>query len=294
MKIDKKILNIIRIVISIILCVATGLCFLTSVMTKVQRDYLSSEELENRIEAMNPDEIVFEVDDEKVTLKSYLETRVGEYVGENLPKFSGLSGIAIDAVLSSDTVAKFVRSQLMEVIDYVLNSDVDDAKQRVENNTSVVKNKDFNPYKADGIEDFVKRIIKVIMIEYVEDMSKTDFDEIIVMMSEETIEKYETISIVLLIILIAINLKKIENAFLYGAISLSVAGIGIKFSQYKFLLENKGNEDLASYIFIKPYMDSIGEKATIILLVSLVLIIIFICLVIFGDKLKALFPKPKK
>lgn len=294
MKIDKKILNIIRIVISIILCVATGLCFLTSVMTKVQRDYLSSEELENRIEAMNPDEIVFEVDDEKVTLKSYLETRVSEYVGENLPKFSGLSQMAIDAVLSSDTVAKFVRSQLMEVIDYVLNSDVDDAKQRVENNTSVVKNKDFNPYKADGIEDFVKRIIKVIMIEYVEDMSKTDFDEIIVMMSEETIEKYETISIVLLIILIAINLKKIENAFLYSALSLSVAGIGIKFSQYKFLLENKGDEDLASYIFIKPYMDSVGEKATTILLVSLVLIIIFICLVIFGDRLKTLFPKRKK
>ena len=294
MKIDKKILNIIRIVISIILCIATGLCFLTSVMTKVQRDYLSSEELENRIEAMNPDEIVFEVDDEKVTLKSYLETRVGEYVGENLPNFSGLSQMAIDAVLSSDTVAKFVRSQLMEVIDYILNSDVDDAKQRVENNTSVVKNKDFNPYKADGIEDFVKRIIKVIMIEYVEDMSKTDFDEIIVMMSEETIEKYETISIVLLVILIAINLKKIENAFLYSAISLSVAGIGIKFSQYKFLLENKGNEDLASYIFIKPYMDSVGEKATTILLVSLVLIIIFICLVIFGDRLKTLFPKRKK
>ena len=294
MKIDKKILNIIRIVISIILCVATGLCFLTSVMTKVQRDYLSSEELENRIEAMNPDEIVFEVDDEKVTLKSYLETRVGEYVGENLPNFSGLSQMAIDAVLSSDTVAKFVRSQLMEVIDYVLNSDVDDAKQRVENNTSVVKNKDFNPYKADGIEDFVKRIIKVIMIEYVEDMSKTDFDEIIVMMSEETIEKYETISIVLLVILIAINLKKIENAFLYSAISLSVAGIGIKFSQYKFLLENKGNEDLASYIFIKPYMDLVGEKAITVLLVSLVLIIIFICLVIFGDRLKTLFPKRKK
>ena len=289
MKVNKRtIWNIFSTVISIILCVAIGISLLMGTMTKKQREYLASDDLKTQIENTKLNDIKFIMDGKKITLVDYLANKVEEYVEKKLPELSKFSGYAVEKILSSDRVTQSIHKYLIELLDYILYADVEEAKMRVENNVSIRDNQEFAPEEARNIDDFVDRVVKTVTLECVEDISEMDIDNIIVTLSEENAQKYETIAIILFVVLILINIIKFENIFLYSAMALTVTGIGIKIVQNQHASLLEGGEDLATYVFVKPYIDMLTGNSNTMLLIAFALLAVFLFLALFSNRIKEL------
>ncbi len=284
----KSIWNVISAIISIVLCVAIGLSLLMATMMKEQREYLASEGLRNQIQSTKLDEIKFIKNGEKMTLMDYLTGKVEDYVAQKLPKLSKFSGYAVDKVLSSEMVTQSIRDHVIDLLDYVLYTDTQLAQQRVDDKVSIRENEDFMPENARNIDDFIDRVIKTVTLEVVEDISEMDIDQITVALSEDNVKKYEKIAIILFVVMILINILRFENAFLFSGIALVVCGVGIKFVQNKYSSLVEGGEDLVTYIYLKPYMDSLTENAVTILMIAMGLIAVFLVLLLLRPRIKEL------
>ena len=227
----RTIWNIVSAIISVVLCVAMGLSLLMSTIMKEQREYLTSEELRNQIQETKLEDIKFIKDGQKITLMDYLTNKVEEYVETKIPVLSKFSGYAVDKILSSERVTQSIRNHVIELIDYILYTDTQIAQERIENKISIRENEDFMPEKANNIDDFVDRVIKTATLEVVEDVSGMDINQLIITLSEDNVEKYETYTIIFFVMMILINILRFENSFLYGGLALAICGIGIKVLQ---------------------------------------------------------------
>lgn len=281
-------------VISIILCVAIGLSLLMATIMREQREYLASEDLRNQIQSTELDEIKFIKNGEKMTLMDYLTDKVEDYVAQKIPKLSKFSGYAVDKILSSERVTQSIRNHIIDLLDYVLYTDAKLAQQRVEDNVSIRENEDFMPEKAKSIDDFVDRVIKTVTLEVVEDVSEMDIDQIIVDLSEENAEKYEKIATILLVVMVLINILRIENAFLFGGIALAISGVGIKLVQSKYSSLIDGGEDLVTYIYLNPYMNALSESAVKLLVFAMALVGVFLLLLLLKPRIKELLQSTRK
>ena len=289
----KTIWNVISAIISIILCVGIGLSLLMATLMREQREYLASEGLRNQIQSTELDEIKFIKNGEKMTLMDYLVDNVEDYVAQRLPKLSKFSGYAVDKILSSERVTQSIRDHIIDLLDYVLYTDTQLAQQRVDNNVSIRENEDFMPEEAKNIDDYIDRVIKTVTLEVVEDISGMDIDQITVALSEDNAKKYEKIAIILFVVMILINVLRIENAFLFGGIALAVSGVGIKLVQSKYSSLVEGGEDLVTYIYLKPYMDSLTENAVKMLVIAMALVGVFLVLLLLRPRIKELFQSKK-
>ena len=289
----KTIWNVITAIISIILCVGIGLSLLMATMMREQREYLASEGLRNQIQSTELDEIKFIKNGEKMTLMDYLIDKVEDYVAQKLPKLSKFSGYAVDKILSSERVTQSIRDHIIDLLDYVLYTDTQLAQQRVDNNVSIRENEDFMPEEAKSIDDFIDRVIKTVTLEVVEDISGMDIDQITVALSEDNAKKYEKIAIILFVVMILINVLRFENAFLFGGIALAISGVGIKLVQSKYSSLVEGGEDLVTYIYLKPYMDSLTENAVKMLVIAMALVGVFLVLLLLKPRIKELFQSQK-
>ena len=289
----KTIWNVISAIISIILCVGIGLSLLMATLMREQREYLASEGLRNQIQSTELEEIKFIKNGEKMTLMDYLVDKVEDYVAQKLPKLSKFSGYAVDKILSSERVTQSIRDHVIDLLDYVLYTDTQLAQQRVDNNVSIRENEDFMPEEAKNIDDYIDRVIKTVTLEVVEDISGMDIDQITVALSEDNAKKYEKIAIILFVVMILINVLRIENAFLFGGIALAVSGVGIKLVQSKYSSLVEGGEDLVTYIYLKPYMDSLTENAVKMLVIAMALVGVFLVLLLLRPRIKELFQSKK-
>lgn len=280
-----KILNIIKTVVSLILCVAIAGTMLGATLISVGRSYLNSEEFKTQIENTDLADVRFAVENEKVTVKEYLIDSAKDYVESKNRFFFSFANTAIETILSSELVSRAVKDEVLYLVDFFLNSDAKEAKDRVEKNVYIDTVLELNPRNAETPEDAIRIYLRSFVITNIEKASKMTADNFIVFLSQGTVAKLVVISILLLALLIFINRSAILNNLLFGGLIGIICGTVIKLAQSKFAEINMGNEDLVGYVFLKPLADEYSTNATIGFLIGALLIILFVvAALVFGNK----------
>ena len=277
---DKKtmslILKALKNAISIVLAIAATFSMLGATLINVARDYLQSEQFINQIEETDLGQVKFAIGGETVTVNEYARSKVADYLKDKMPSFFPFQNYAVDAIVTSEKVNSAVKSEIFRLIDYFLNTDVEEAKYRLENNITLEANEDLNPEKATTIEEAISIYARGFALRSLENAIGMSSDKVIILASEETVSKLITLAVVLLIVLVVINLRTIFNNLLYGGIIGILYGAVIKISQSKFDEWNKGAEDLVGYVFLKPLAEEYSSNATIGFVVGIILLAMFV------------------
>lgn len=282
--------------LSVLLSAALLFSLLGATLIGVGRAYLTSDEFNSQIDNTYLPSLTFTQNGEKITLKEYAhnfaEEYVEKYIEENTqtPSFSfgdlfsfgdySVTDYAVDKLLNSVTIDMIIKNEIHSIIDYFLYGDVNEAKARLENGVTLENNPELNPENAQTIKEEMSIKIKLFVFEFIEDMTGLRCDQIIILLSEETAVKLKNISLGLAIALIIVNVRTIFNALGYlGAVSLSFSG-AITLIQNKFEEFHIGKQDLVSYEFLKPLLDTYTPYAQKALTCGLVLLGLFILAII--------------
>lgn len=277
---DKKtvslILKILKRVLSIILVIATTVSLLGATLVSVARDYLQSEEFHNQVDTTNLGTVKFTVEGQKVSVNEYAQSKVTEYIKDNMPSLLSFGNYILDKVIPMDSINKTVKKEVYYLIDYFLNSSVEEAEYRIENNITISNNEEFNPENADGLEETLSIYARAFVLQGIENVSGMSTDKLIILLSEQTVTKLILFAVVMLVVLVIVNRKTILNNLLYGGAIGILYGIVIKVAQNKFDEINAGMEDLVGYVFLKPLADAYSPNATTGIIVGVVLIALFV------------------
>ncbi len=277
---DKKtvslILTILKRVVSIILVIATTVSLLGATLVGVARDYLQSEEFHNQIDATNLGVVKFTVDGQKVSVNEYAQNKVAEYLKDNMPSLLPIGSFILDKIIPMDVINKTVKKEVYYLVDYFLNSSIEEAEYRIENNITISNNEEFNPKKADGLEETLSIYARAFVLQGIENVSGISTDKLIILISEQTVKKLISFAVIMLIVLVIVNLKTIFNNLLYGGFIGLLYGVVIKVAQGKFDKWNEGLEDLVGYVFLKPLADAYSSNAITGIIVGIVLIALFV------------------
>lgn len=284
-KTTSTIFNVFKIIISLILVVCATVSMLGATLINVGRDYINSEEFKTQVNTTDLSEVKFIVRSEKTTVGDYMKDSVREYIESKSKYFFSFAQIAVDQILSSELVNRVVKNEVLYLVDFFINSDAEEAQNRLDNNIPVDTVLELDPKNAENIEEAIRIYMRSFVVSSLEKTSKMPSDQFIVFLSQDTVTKLIILSIVLLIALIAINYKSVLNILLYSGFSSLLCGIIIKIAQNKFDEMNFGNEDLVGYVFLKPLADAYSTNATIGFVAGFILIALFIAsLFLFSSK----------
>ena len=272
----KRILNILKTVISIILAVASTVSLLGATLISVARDYLQSEQFTEQIETTDLSTVKFMIDSEKVTVLDFARDAASDYIEDKMPSFYPFGNYAIDAIVTPNLVNTVIKTEVYKLVDYFLNTKVEDAEYRIENNIMLQDNEEFNIENAKTTEDALSIYARLMVLQTIENTAGMSTDNFIILISEKTVSKLITLAVVLLVVLVVINITTIFNNLLYGGLVGLLYGIVIKVSQGKFDEWNKGLEDLVGYVFLKPLADAYSPNATTGIIVGVILIALFV------------------
>ena len=285
-KTTSKILNVFKVVISLVLVVCATISMLGATLINVGRNYINSEEFKTQVNTTDLSEVKFIVEREKTTVGDYMKDSAREYIESKSKYFFSFAQTAVDQLLSSEFVNRVVKNEVLYLVDFFINSDPEEAQNRLDNNVSVDTVLELDPKNAKSVEEAVRIFMRSFVVSSLEKTSQMSSDKFIVFLSQETVTKLVILSVVLLIALIAINYKSILNVLIYGGLSSLLCGIIINIAQNKFDEMNLGNEDLVGYVFLKPLAYAYSTNATIGFIAGLILIGLFIA------ALFLLSPKP--
>lgn len=272
----KRILNIFKIVISIILAVASTVSLLGATLISVARDYLQSEQFTEQIETTDLSTVKFMIDGQKVTVLDFARDAASDYIEDKMPSFYPFGNYAIDAIVTPNLVNTVIKTEVYKLVDYFLNTKVEDAEYRIENNIMLQDNEEFNIENAKTTEDALSIYARLMVLQTIENTAGMSTDNFIILISEKTVSKLITLAVALLVVLVVINITTIFNNLLYGGMVGLLYGIVIKVSQGKFDEWNKGLEDLVGYVFLKPLADAYSPNATTGIIVGVILIALFV------------------
>lgn len=272
----KLILNILKIIVSIVLVVASTVSLLGATLISVARDYLQSEQFIEQIETTDLSTVKFMIDGQKVTVLDFARDAASDYIEDKMPSFYPFGNYAIDAIVTPNLVNTVIKTEVYKLVDYFLNTKVEDAEYRIENNIMLQDNEEFNIENAKTTEDALSIYARLMVLQTIENTAGMSTDNFIILISEKTVSKLITLAVVLLVVLVVINITTIFNNLLYGGLVGLLYGIVIKVSQGKFDEWNKGLEDLVGYVFLKPLADEYSANATIGFIVGIVLIVLFV------------------
>ncbi len=287
-KTTSTIFNIFKIVISLILVVCATISMLGATLINVGRDYINSEEFKNQVNTTDLSDVKFIVKSEKTTVGDYMKDSAREYIESKSKYFFSFAQTAVDQILSSEFVNRVVKNEVLYLVDFFINSDSEEAQNRLDNNIPIDTVLELDPKNAKSVEDAVRIFMRSFVVSSLEKTSQMSSDKFIVFLSQDTVTKLIILSIVLLVALIAINYKSVLNILLYSGFSSLLCGIIIKVAQNKFDEMNLGNEDLVGYVFLKPLADAYSTNATIGFIAGFILIGLFIA------SLFLLSPKPEE
>lgn len=285
-KTTSTIINILKIFISIVLAVCATVSMLGATLINVGRNYINSDEFKTQVNTTDLSTVKFIVGNEKTTVGEYMKESAKDYIESKNKYFFSFAQTAVDQILSSEFVNNVVKTEVFYLVDFFINSDSEEAQNRLDNNVSVDTVLELDPKNAKSVEDAIRIYMRSFVVTNLEKTSRMSSDKFIVFLSQDTVTKLIVLSIVLLVALIAINYKSILNVLLYGGFSSMLCGIIIKVAQNKFDAMNLGNEDLVGYVFLKPLADAYSTNATIGFIAGLILIGLFIA------ALFLLSPKP--
>lgn len=275
-KTTSKILNVFKVVISLVLVVCATISMLGATLINVGRNYINSEEFKTQVNTTDLSDVKFIVRSEKTTVGDYMKDSAREYIESKSKYFFSFAQTAVDQLLSSEFVNRVVKNEVLYLVDFFINSDPKEAQNRLDNNISVDTVLELDPKNAKSVEDAVRIFMRSFVVTSLEKTSQMSSDKFIVFLSQDTVTKLTILSVLLLIALIAINYKSILNVLIYGGLSSLLCGIIINIAQNKFDEMNLGNEDLVGYVFLKPLADAYSTNATIGLIAGFILIGLFI------------------
>ena len=272
----KLILNILKTVISIILVLASTISLLGATLISVARDYLQSEQFTEQIETTDLSTVKFMINGERVTVFEFARDAASDYLEDKMPSFYPFGNYAVDAIVTSELVNATIKSEVYKLLDYFLNTKVEDAEYRIENNITLQENEEFNIENAKTPEETISIYARLMVLQTIENTAGMSTDNFIILISEKTVSKLITLAVVLLVALVAINITTIFNNILYGGVIGLLYGIVIKVAQGKFDQWNAGVEDLVGYVFLKPLADQYSTNATIGIVVGVILVALFV------------------
>ncbi len=304
-----KIKTIVFAVLSVILCVClAGVLVVTTLMYDA-RSYLTSQEFSDKIDTTDLSTLTFVRNDEKITLEQFVKDYVTEniqyhiknntashylsgYISFLFPLADSITDYTVDKALSSEYVNKVVKNEVHEIIEYILYSDVEEAEQRIRLGIDIHTNPYLSPDNTDNFEDRVSAEVKLAVFDYIEAESGKSIDEIIVALSEKTLESYKlkVISLALFLLLAVFNISSPVNLLAYFSVIAFAYYGAFAVIQDNFATYFAGNEDLISYQFIKPLMDlyvPYSDKAIVIGIVALALFVAIKVIMAIAKKKKA-------
>lgn len=272
----KLILNILKTVVSIILVITATVSMLGATLISVARDYLGSEQFTEQIETTDLSTVKFMINNEKVTVIDFARAKASDYLEDKMPSFYPFGNYAVDAIMTADLVNTVIKAEVYKLVDYFLNTSVEDAEYRIENNITLEQNEELSIENAKTPEEAISIYARLMVLQTIENTAGMSTDNLIILISEKTVSKLITLAVVLLVILVVINITTIFNNLLYGGIIGLLYGIVIKVAQGKFDEWNAGVEDLVGYVFLKPLADEYSANATIGFIVGIILIVLFV------------------
>ncbi len=301
MKKYEKVYKITSLILSVLLCVALAVSLLGATLISVGREYLSSQKFDAQIERMDLSSLTFSHNGEEITLdkfvKDYLSNNIEGQINDSvlggianlLNPFTGqITDFVVDQTLSSAQVNKAVKTQVKGIVSYLLYSDVDAAMERIKNGITLDTNPEFNSDNASTYEEKVNIEVKKVVFQYVESESGYSIDQIIIFISENTVKTFKTISAILAIVIILLNLPQSWYSLVYFGVALNVYSAIMYVIEYKFNVAYKEKGNLVSYKFLKPIMDAYqpyGEKAFIYGMVALVIgVVLIVAIKVVSDK----------
>lgn len=277
---DKKtkalIINALKIFISIVLVIASVVSLLGATLISVARDYLQSKQFAEQIETTDLSTVKFMIDNQRVTVIDFARDAASDYIKDRMPSFYPFSNYAVEAIVTPELVNKVIKAEVYKLADYFLNTKVEDAEYRIENNIALQDSEEFNLENAQTPEEALSIYARLMVLQTIENTAGMSTDNFIILISEKTVSKLITLATVLLVILVVINITTIFNNLLYGGLVGLLYGIVIKVAQGKFDEWNKGLEDLVGYVFLKPLANEYSANATIGIIVGIVLITLFV------------------
>ncbi len=279
---DKKtvslILKVLKTTISIVLVIAATVSMLGATLISVARDYLQSNEFHEEIEKADLSSVKLMVGDEKITVLEFVRNSASQYIETQLPisSLSPFTDYAVETIVTPTLVNTVVKAEVNDLIDYFLNSNVEEAEERIKNNETLSQNESLDIKNAKTPEDAIKIYARRMILQTIESASKMSSDNFIVLLSEKTVTKCVTLAVVLIIALALINIRTIFNNLIYGGAMGILYGIVIKVAQSKFDEWNVGLEDLAGYVFLKPLANAYSSNATIGFIVGIILVALFV------------------
>lgn len=303
MKKFEKPYKIISVVLSIIICICLAISLFCATTISAAKVYLTSDKFDAQIESMDLVSLKFIHNGEKITLdkyvKDYVSAEIDSYIKNNplsdytnfLYPFAGtITDHAVDRFLSSDYVNKVVKTQIHSIVDYfIVEGNVNEAKERIEKGITLETNPELNSDNASSYEEKVNIEVKKAVLQYIETESELTTDQIIILVSFETVDALSTISAVLAFLLVLINLPFAWRSLLYLGISANIYSFMLYVLEHKFSEKFREMNDLVSYQFLKPIMDEYlpyGEKASLYGVIGIVLFIVIIVVINIISKKK--------
>ncbi len=271
----------------------------SAVLLTTTREYFVSRKFNAQVENTDLASLKFIYDGKKITLKNY----VREYVNTNIDKHildkaspyysdlwfpfaDALTDYTVDKVFSSEYINRLVKDEFKEIINYFLHSSVDEAKQRIEDGISLELNEQLNPDNAKNYEDKISAEVKLAVLKSIEEETGTSCDKIIIIMSEKTASSLKSISIILGILLLLLNIKNIINIFIYLGIVFCGCGGVITYINNSFEDYFEGGKDLITYEFLNPVVNEYTPYAENGIAYGIICIAIFIVLTVTLKLLK--------
>lgn len=299
---NSKIIRIVSIILSVVLSVALSFSLVATTLISVGRDYFASQEFDYMVDNTDLATMKFIYNGEKITLEKFVKNYVTEKIEDHIknnplsdytnflfPIFDSITDFTVDKALSSEFINTTVKGEVHSIIDYFIYSDVNEAKERIENGITLENNVALNPENATTYEERIKAEVKLAVFKYIEEESGKSCDEIIVLMSEKNISKLKTISFVLFALLLIVSIPSFPSVFLFTSLSMIIYKIQINSYINDLKGHFAGNEDLISYEFIKPLTDAYmpyADKAQTIGIICFVLFAISVAVMCFIKKNK--------
>ncbi len=272
MKKNRTLTRIISIVLSVVLSIALCFSLIGLTITSVTRSYFTSDTFKTTIENTDLATLTFYADDEKVTLDQYVKNYVTENIEKAVddsavgqftdfldpflePIIDPVTDYVVDKVLSSEFVNKTVKTEVISMFDYILYSDVEEAKERIKEEITLEENYRLDPNNAPTFEEKVSAEVKIAVFKYIEKESGLTIDQLIVLLSEDTITTFKGLSILFAVLLILVAIPEFPSIFVYLKFVLLGYNLIVNSFISGFQERFAGKEDLISHQLLKPVMD---------------------------------------
>ncbi len=279
----KVLLKILSVFLTLVFLISTlGTVAITGV-----RHFFGDGEFRSLVNETDLNEVKFTSNGKTYTASDYVYEAVAEVMPDSVKNYTGIlnslfgktANIVVKDLISSDTVNSIIKTTMMDCVDYYLNSDAKEAKERLKSETQVVDNaKAYENVKT--VDGAIRVYVRSFIINTIENTSGISSDQIIVLLSENTAKILTAAAVISAVLLILCNLGFLfDLLFHFGSASL-LFGIVVKVLQGKFE-SSQEDKTLIGYQMLKPLVDSFSPNATAGIIIGILLIAAFFALFIF-------------